>query len=264
MNSENPVIAAADTLAAAAASGVPCAPIKDSIAALGIDGAYAVQSELTRRALAGARTLVGRKIGLTSKVVQTQLGVDQPDYGVLFADMEIGDHETIPLSRFIAPRVEAEIAFVMERDLAGEDVTLGQLIQAIAFALPAIEIVDSRIADWKISILDTIADNASSGAYVLGGSPTKLGDLDLRLCGMSMELKGEPVSVGCGAACLGNPLNAALWLARRMAALGSSLKAGDVILSGALGPMVPVTPGASYLARINGLGSVTAHFGEKA
>lgn len=264
MNSENPVIAAADTLAAAAASGVPCAPIKDSIAALGIDGAYAVQSELTRRALAGARTLVGRKIGLTSKVVQTQLGVDQPDYGMLFADMEIGDHETIPLSRFIAPRVEAEIAFVMERDLAGEDVTLGQLIQAIAFALPAIEIVDSRIADWKISILDTIADNASSGAYVLGGSPTKLGDLDLRLCGMSMELKGEPVSVGCGAACLGNPLNAALWLARRMAALGSPLKAGDVILSGALGPMVPVTPGGTYLARISGLGSVTAHFGEKA
>lgn len=264
MSSSNPVIAAAGALSAAAASGIPCAPVKDGIAALGIDGAYAVQSELTRRALAGARTLVGRKIGLTSKAVQTQLGVDQPDYGMLFADMEIGDHEIIPLSRFLQPRVEAEIAFVMDRDLDDAEITLGRLIPAIAFALPAIEIVDSRIADWKISILDTIADNASSGAYVLGGSPAKIADLDLRLCGMSMELKGEPVSVGCGAACLGNPLNAALWLARRMAALGSPLKAGDVVLSGALGPMVPVTPGASYTARIKGLGSVAAHFGEKA
>lgn len=264
MNSSNPVIAAADALSAAAASGTPCAPVKDGIAALGIDGAYAVQSELTRRAIAGARTLVGRKIGLTSKAVQTQLGVDQPDYGMLFADMEIADHEIIPLARFLQPRVEAEIAFVLDRDLDDAEITLGKLIPAIAFALPAIEIVDSRIADWKISILDTIADNASSGAYVLGGSPAKIGDLDLRLCGMSMELKGEPVSVGCGAACLGNPLNAALWLARRMAALGSPLKAGDVVLSGALGPMIPVTPGASYTARINGLGTITAHFGEKA
>lgn len=264
MSSNNPIIAAADALSAAAASGTPCAPVKDSIAALGIDGAYAVQSELTRRAIAGARTLVGRKIGLTSKAVQTQLGVDQPDYGMLFTDMEIADHEIIPLSRFLQPRVEAEIAFVLDRDLDDAEITLGKLIPAIAFALPAIEIVDSRIADWKISILDTIADNASSGAYVLGGSPAKIGDLDLRLCGMSMELKGEPVSVGCGAACLGNPLNAALWLARRMAALGSPLKAGDVVLSGALGPMIPVTPGANYTARINGLGTVTAHFGEKA
>ena len=264
MSSSNPVIAAADALSAAAASGTPCAPVKDGIAVLGIEGAYAVQSELTRRAIVGARTLVGRKIGLTSKAVQTQLGVDQPDYGMLFADMEIADHEIIPLSRFLQPRVEAEIAFVLDRDLDDAEITLGKLIPAIAFALPAIEIVDSRIADWKISILDTIADNASSGAYVLGGSPAKIGDLDLRLCGMSMELKGEPVSIGCGAACLGNPLNAALWLARRMAALGSPLKAGDVVLSGALGPMIPVTPGANYTARINGLGAVTAHFGEKA
>lgn len=255
------VVAAADALAKALDSGVPIAPIKDELTPLGLDGAYAVQERLTARALSAGRRLVGRKIGLTSKAVQAQLGVDQPDYGMLYADMEIAEHEEIAPSRFISPRVEAEVAFVLGQDVNDPDVTLGQIIRAIDFALPAIEIVDTRIADWKISILDTIADNASSGAYVLGGSPVKVDALDLRLCGMVLEHQGEPVSVGCGAACLGNPLAAAVWLARTMAKVGRPLVAGDVILSGALGPMVSVTPGGGYQARINGLGSVNVRFG---
>ena len=256
------ILSAAAALADAMDRATPCSPIGDDIAPLGIDGAYAVQSILTRRALDSGRTLTGRKIGLTSKAVQAQLGVDQPDHGMLYSDMEIGDHEDIALSRFIAPRVEAEIAFVMEHDLDDADLSLGKLAASIAFALPAIEIVDSRIIDWKISILDTIADNASSGAYILGGSPVKLDRIDLRLCGMMIEANGEPVSVGCGAACLGNPLNAALWLARTMARTGWPLRAGDIVLSGALGPMVPVSPGDSYEARIPGVGSVSARFGD--
>ncbi|RYY29386.1 MAG: 2-keto-4-pentenoate hydratase [Sphingomonadales bacterium] len=258
-NSEH-VTAAAEAIAGAYASGVGCAPVKDLLTPSGIDGAYAAQEILTGRALAAGRKLVGRKIGLTSKAVQTQLGVDQPDYGMLFADMEISEHEEIAASRFIAPRVEAEIAFVLGRDLDDAELPLGRLVQAIDFALPAIEIVDSRIADWKISILDTIADNASSGAYVLGGAPVKIDTLDLRLCGMVMEHQGEAVSIGCGAACLGNPLAAALWLARTMARSGRPLKAGDTILSGALGPMIAAKAGGAYQARIKGLGSVNVRF----
>jgi 2-keto-4-pentenoate hydratase len=138
----------------------------------------------------------------------------------------------------------------------------GQLdvLNAIDYALPALEIVGSRIANWNIRITDTIADNASSSAYVLGNSPRKLSEFDLRLCGMVMERRGEPVSVGAGAACLGNPINAVVWLARKMAALGTPLLAGDLVLSGALGPMVPVTPGDIFETRINGLGSVRAVF----
>ncbi|PZU51247.1 MAG: 2-keto-4-pentenoate hydratase [Sphingomonas sp.] len=259
--SSSDIFAMADALVGALVNRQPIAPLAPQLLPLGIEGAYAVQEQLTIRALLQGRRLVGRKIGLTSRGVQAQLGVDQPDYGMLFSDMEFSENEEIPVSRFIAPRVEAEIAFVLRSNLDDPQLSLGGLIAAIDFALPAIEIVDSRIADWKISILDTVADNASSGAYVLGGSPARLEDLDLRLCGMTMEHRGEPVSVGCGAACLGNPLAAALWLARTMAAAGRPLVAGDLILSGALGPMVPAVAGAAYHARIDGLGSVTARFG---
>ena len=163
-------------------------------------------------------------------------------------------------SRLIQPKVEAEIAFVIGRDLDDERLTIADILRAMEFALPAIEIVNSRIADWKIGLLDTIADNASSGLYVLGASPKKLEGLDLRLAGMVMEHSGEPVSVGVGAACLGDPLSAMLWLAKTMARVGRPLKAGDTVLSGALGPMVTVTWGGVYEARIEGLGSVRAAF----
>jgi 2-keto-4-pentenoate hydratase len=149
---------------------------------------------------------------------------------------------------------------VVERDLAHSDITLNELISAVAYVLPAVEIVGSRIENWNIKLLDTIADNASSGLFVLGTEPRKLDGLDLRLCGMVMERRGEQVSMGAGAACLGHPLNAALWLARTMVEVGSPLKAGEVIMSGALGPMVGVQPGDVLETRINGLGSVRTVF----
>lgn len=251
---------AAHLLGEATRTAVACDPVKPLLEDAGIDAAYAVQHVLTEQALAAGRRIVGRKIGLTSMAVQKQLGVDQPDFGILFDDMEYGSGQEVPLSRLIQPKVEAEIAFVFERDLDAERPALGHVLNAIGYALPAIEIVDSRVRDWKISILDTIADNASSGLYVLGGSPKKVDALDLALCGMSLEQGGEPVSVGCGAACLGNPLNAVVWLARTMARTGRPLRAGDVVLSGALGPMVPVKPGDVFEARISGLGNVSAVF----
>lgn len=251
---------AADRLHAAALTGVPTAPIRDLLAAGDVAAAYAVQKINTERALAGGRRLVGRKIGLTSLAVQKQLGVDQPDYGMLFADMARPEALDIPLGDVMQPKVEAEIAFVLGRDLDGEDLTVADLFRAIDYAVPAIEIVGSRIANWDIRITDTIADNASSGLYVLGSRPVRITDFDMRLCGMVMEKKGEPVSVGAGAACMGSPLNATLWLAKVMARAGYPMRAGDTILSGALGPMVGVAPGDVFDVAIDGLGSVRAAF----
>lgn len=251
---------AAARLGAAGRDRAACEPVAPLLAPLGLEGAYAVQKLLAGEALATGRRIVGRKIGLTSAAVQAQLGVDQPDFGRLFDDMEYGSGQDVPLSRLIQPKVEAEIAFVLERDLDMARPSFGEVVSAIGYALPAIEIVDSRVRDWKIGILDTVADNASSGLYVLGGVPKKIDAIDLALCGMSLELRGEPVSVGCGAACMGNPLNAVAWLARTVAALGDPLRAGDVVLSGAVGPMVPVQAGDVFEARISGLGSVSAVF----
>lgn len=252
--------AVARRLRDAAATGSPIAPVRDELTAGGVAAAYAVQQANTDYHVSQGRRLVGRKVGLTSKAVQRQLGVDSPDFGMLFADMELYDSEEVALGRVLQPKAEGEVAFVLERDLANPAITMGDLIGAVAYALPAIEIVGSRIERWDISLLDTIADNASSGLYVLGSEPRKLDGLDLRLCGMVMERRGEPLSVGAGAACLGHPLNAALWLARKMVEVGNPLKAGDVIMSGALGPMVTVAPGDVLEARINGLGSVRAVF----
>lgn len=259
MNS-NAVAQVADRIFEAHATGKPIAPIRDMLTAGAIDEAYAAQEINTKRWLAAGRKLAGRKIGLTSLAVQKQLGVDQPDYGMLYDDMAVPDGWEIKRSQLIQPKVEAEVAFVIGRDLDGEYITPVDVIRAIEFALPAIEVVDSRIADWKIGILDTIADNASSGLYVLGNTPVTLDRVDLRLCGMVMESNGEPISVGAGAACLGNPISAAYWLAKTMARVGRPLKAGDTIMSGALGPMAPVKWGDVAEARISGLGSVRAAF----
>lgn len=244
----------------AAEKGVAIAPIRDEIAEGGIAAAYAVQQANTEHYLKQGRRLVGRKIGLTSKSVQKQLGVDSPDFGMLFADMALYDGEEIALGRVLQPKAEAEIALVLERDLAHPGITITDVISAVAYVLPAVEIVGSRIEKWNIKLLDTVADNASSGLFALGAEPRKLDGLDLRLCGMVMDRRGEPVSVGAGAGCLGHPLNAALWLARTMVEVGSPLKSGDIIMSGALGPMVGVSAGDVLDTRINGVGSVRVAF----
>lgn len=256
----------ADALWQAEQSGQPIVPVRDRIAKAAADGdlvaaAYLVQQHNSQRRLDAGGRLVGRKIGLTSKAVQKQLGVDSPDFGALLADMAVGDGEEIAWSRLMQPKAEAEIALVLARDLPHEKHTVADLISATAYALPAIEIVGSRIANWDIKLTDTVADNASCGLFALGTRPVALRKIDLANCGMVMERRGDQVSVGGGAACLGNPLNAAVWLADVLVRMGTPLRAGDVLMTGALGPMVAVQPGDVFTAQIEGLGSVSAAFG---
>ncbi|UCV14266.1 2-keto-4-pentenoate hydratase [Quatrionicoccus australiensis] len=252
--------AAAALLKGAAVSGRPIAPLRERLQLSDANAAYAVQEVNTKAWLAEGRRLVGRKIGLTSLAVQAQLGVDQPDFGMLFADMAVGDGEPVALSRLIQPKVEAEIALVIGRDLTHERHTYADLIGATEYAVPAIEIVDSRIEKWNIRFVDTVADNASSGLFVLGGQPRKLSDFDITDCAMEMRRGDEIVSRGNGRACLGSPLNAAIWLADVMVRCGRPLLAGDIILTGALGPMVAVSEPSRYDVRIAGLGTVSALF----
>lgn len=263
MTNTSNIQSVADRLWQARQTGQPVAPVRDLLEAGGIADAYAAQEINTQRGLQQGRRLVGRKIGLTSVAVQKQLGVDQPDYGMLFADMAMPDGLEIPYSQLMQPKVEAEVAFVLGRDLDDEQLTVADLFRAIDYAVAAVEIVGSRVANWDIRILDTIADNASSGLYVLGNEPKRLVDLDLRNCAMVMERGGEQVSSGTGAACLGHPLNATLWLAQVMAKVGRPLRAGDTILSGALGPMVAIEPGDTFQVRIEGLGAVHAVFAKE-
>jgi 2-keto-4-pentenoate hydratase len=253
---------AADRLARAAQEGVPCAPVRDLLGASDLTSGYAVQRLLTQAALADGRGIVGAKIGLTSPAVQQQLGVDSPDFGVLFADMARAQDEPIDQSTLLQPRIEAEVAFVLGADLDRPDVDLDMVRGAVDHVVAALEIVDSRIERWDISLVDTVADNASCGLFVLGDAKRSLGDVDLREAAMTMRADGEVVSEGSGAACLGDPCAALLWLARTTYQFGSPLRAGDLVLSGALGPMVPVTAGTTYEATVSGLDSVRATFGE--
>ena len=253
---------AAQRLWQAHATAQPCDPVRDLIGATDVEAAYAVQQHNTARWIAQGRRLVGRKIGLTSKAVQKQLGVDQPDFGMLFADMCVADGEAIDIARILQPKIEAEIALIIERPLNHAKHTVADIINATAYALPALEIVGSRVAGWDIRLTDTIADNASSGLFVLGSRPVKLADFDIVNCGMLMERRGDQVSIGAGAACLGNPLNAAVWLADVMAHVGNPLQPGDIVMTGALGPMVVAAAGDVFDAQIEGLGRVSALFSE--
>jgi len=251
--------AAAERLANAARSGVACAPVADLLGPADIDAAYQVQRRLTDRRLAAGARIVGRKIGLTSAAVQRQIGVDRPDFGVLFDDMRYDDGAEIPIGRLLQPKAEAEVAFLLSRDI--EDVCDPAAVRAaIGFAYAALEIVDSRIADWRIGITDTVADNASSGVFVIGALGTPLDAFEPADVAMTMRRGGVAVSQGTGRDCLGDPLNALAWLAATAIEVGTPLRAGDLVLSGALGPMVAVSPGDVFDAVIAPLGSVTARF----
>lgn len=252
-----------DSLAEALRSayqGTPIAPLRTHLPPSDVEAAYAVQEANTRFWIAEGRRVVGAKIGLTSPAIQRQLGVDQPDFGVLFADMAVGEGLTIPLGGVVQPRIEAEIALILGADLDKPDPTVADVILATAYVTASLEIVGSRIAGWDIDIVDTVADNASAGLFVLGGPACRLDGVDLRAAGMTLTRRGEVVSSGSGAACLGHPLNSAVWLARELARRGRPLSAGDVVLTGALGPMVPVRPGDEFEAKISGIGSVTVGF----
>lgn len=251
---------AAQAIREARAQRRSIARVSETHGIAGLAQAYQVaEINTTARLAEPGRRVVGLKVGLTSRAVQQQLGVDQPDFGVLFDDMEHLDGDAIPMARLIQPKVEAEVALVVGADLAGETLSWSEFLRGLAYALPALEIVDSVIQDWKITLVDTVADNASSALYVLGNQPVDVGRMDLGALGMQMDINGKTVSVGTGAACLGHPLRAAYWLARTMAERGQSLKAGQVILSGALGPMVPLQAGDAVHASMGTLGSVSCH-----
>jgi len=237
-------------------------PLRDGLEPLDITGAYAVQTINTRIWAAENRRIVGRKAGLTAKTVQRQLGVDQPDFGTLFDDMELPDGGFLDPARTLQPKAEAEIAFVLAQDLFNPAVTAEDVAAAIGSVHAAIEIVDSRIADWKISFADTVADNGSSAFFILAEEGKPLPGLDIYSAGMVMEVNGDIASLGVGAAALGNPINAATWLARTLAERGEPLRAGDIVLAGALGPMVALNPGDHVRAVVGGIGACSFTYGK--
>ena len=222
--------------------------------------AYAIQNINTQYRIEGGATVVGKKIGLTSLSVQSQFGISSPDFGILFDDMEVLNGLSINMSELMQAKVEGEIAFVLSRDLDKANITIVDIINAIDYVLPAIEIVGSRIDQWNINIADTIADNASASHYVLGHTPRHLHQVDLTNCTMSMTVNGSIVSEGKGSDCLGSPLNAVLWLAQKMQSLETPLQAGELILSGSLGPMVVINGTDQVRAEFSGLGSVSVSF----
>jgi 2-keto-4-pentenoate hydratase len=245
----------ANTLLGALKTARPCGPVREVLQG-DLDSAYEVQELIIQSRASLRNRRIGRKVGLTAPAVQRQLGVDQPDFGVLLSDMQLGEDEQIPHNALIAPRIEAEIAFIMGHDVDTTD--RDSVLSAVDYVAPALEIVDSRIAEWDIGIVDTVADNASSAYFILGQGKATLNHYVPAGAEMVMTINGQQVSTGTGADCLGDPINALLWVAETAAALGRPLRAGEIVLSGALGPMVPLNPGDIVEARIGGLGTVTA------
>jgi 2-keto-4-pentenoate hydratase len=253
------IAATGDALAAAYVSRQTLRPLTETHPELSIEDAYAIQLRQVDTWKAAGRRVAGYKVGLTSLAMQRQLGVDQPDFGHLFADM-ILDGVAIPTDRFIAPRIEPEISFVLAKELRGPGLTILDVIDAVDYAIASLEIIDSRIADWKITLADTIADNASSGALVLGTKPLRLGVVDLGLVGCVIRKNGEVVGTGAGAAVLGNPLNGLVWVANTLGALGQPLEAGSIVMAGSITAAVAVAPGDSISAEFSSLGTVRARF----
>ena len=238
----------------------PIEPLTSRNGNITIEDAYKIQIKNVDRKLKNGWKIKGKKIGITSYAVQKMLNVNQPDFGYLFDTMYVEDGGVVKLDSLIQPRVEGEIAFVMEKDLKGPGVTVADVLKATAFVVPSIEIVDSRIKDWKIRIQDTIADNASSGLFVLGGKKTVVDNLDFRCLGMILEQNGEVVVSGAGVASLGNPVKAVAWLANKLAEFGEYLRAGEVVLSGALAQLVVPKKGDFFKVSIQKLGSVSVKF----
>jgi 2-oxopent-4-enoate hydratase len=252
----------ADDLRAAEDSRQPIAPLTESHPDLTVADAYRIQQLNVHRRKEEGGLVRGRKIGLTSVAMQQQLGVEEPDFGALFAEMLVEEGDPISLGELIQPRVEAEIAFVMESELQGPGLSSADVVGAVAGALPAIEVIDSRVADWKIKLPDTIADNASSARVVYGGKLTPIDDVDLRLVGMVLSVNGAVAATGAGAAVLGNPLRCIAWLANKLGEFGVPLRAGDLVIAGALHAALPVKAGDSVHAEFTELGAVTTRFSE--
>lgn len=249
---------AAGILLDAYETGKPAEPLIEKYPHATITDSYHIQQEQVRRWVDAGEEVRGHKVGLASAATQRQMGVDQPDFGHLTAGMFHLEHSPIRPESFIQPRIEPEIAFVLGKRLAGPGVTIADAVRAVDCVLPALEIVDSRIRDWRISIVDTIADNASSGGVVLGSRPRPLSGVEPRLAGCVLRRGGTVVETGAGGAVLGSPVNALVWLANTIGTLGVALEPGHVVLPGSMTKTVPIAPGDTVVADIAGLGSVTA------
>ena len=249
-----------DTLYDALVARQPIPPLTASHPEMSIEDAYHVQQRLIARRLDKGERVIGKKIGVTSKAVMNMLGVHQPDFGYLLDGMVYNEGESIAADELIQPKAEGEIAFLLKKDLQGPGVTATDVLAATEGVMACFEIVDSRIQDWKIKIQDTVADNASCGVFVLGDQLVDIADLDLALCGMVLEKNGEIVVTGAGAATMNHPVNAMVWLANTLGKLGIALKAGDIVLSGAMGAMVPVVKGDSLRMSIGGIGGCSVRF----
>jgi len=241
---------------------VPIPPFTDADPTLGMADGYAIQRELIELLLADGDRIVGHKVGLTSKPMQKMVGVDSPDYGPVLASTIYRDGDTIPAGRFIAPKIEAEIVFVIGERLEGPGVTVTQAHAAIAGAVAAMEIVDSRIADWRIKLADTVADLASNGAMATSSRIVPITDIDTRLVGMTLTRNGELIDTGAGAAALGDPVAVVAWLANVLGADGVALEPGHLIMTGALHAAVPMTPGDVFRAEFDRLGPITVRVGD--
>lgn len=249
----------ADMLFEAEQSRQAIRPLTEMDEALTIDDAYAIQLENVNRVVAMGHSISGKKIGLTSEGIQKQMGVGEPDYGHLFAAMDCKDAE-IQTDDLISAKIEAELAFVLKQDLSGGNVTPEDVRQATEYVVGAFEIVDSRVANWEIKLIDTVADNASSGRYILGEKKLRIDEVDLPNVGMTLYKNGEPLAEGKGSAVLGDPCKAVAWLANRLWGYGVTLKAGEVILSGAFSAAPKAARGDSFEAVFTDFGSVKAKF----
>jgi 2-oxopent-4-enoate/cis-2-oxohex-4-enoate hydratase len=249
-----------DELYQALLTRTPVEPLTDREPGITIEDAYQIQLRMIQRRIDAGETVVGKKIGVTSKIVMDMLKVNQPDFGQMLSGMVFNEGEPIAVSTLIAPKAEAEVAFLLNRDLVGPGVTAADVLRATECVMPCFEIVDSRIKDWKINIQDTVADNASCGVLTLGGVRRSPRHVDLALAGMVLEKNGEVISTSCGVSVQGSPVNAVAWLANTLGRLGIALKAGEVILSGSQSPLVPVQAGDSLHCSVGGLGSTSVRF----
>ncbi|WP_369414669.1 2-keto-4-pentenoate hydratase [Collibacillus ludicampi] len=263
-DSMNPFVEkAAKALWEAELNRQPIEPLTQTYESITVEDSYAIQQQVKAWKLDSGRRIIGRKIGLTSQAMQNALGVHEPDFGSLFDDMLLPEGSLVPYERFLQPKVEAELAFIMKHDLQGPAVHFQDVIQATAYVVPAFEIIDSRVRDWKIKIQDTVADNASSGALILGSRGVSVHDVNLRLIGLVLERNGEVIDTAAGAAVLGHPATAVAWLCNKLATFGEGMKAGDIVLSGSFTRAYEVKPGDVYSAHFAGVGTVQVGFGSK-
>jgi len=250
----------AQELYSAETSGEPIEALTARYPDITNEDAYQIQLAGMKLRLTDGHIIVGKKIGLTSKAMQAALGVFEPDYGYITDRMMVLEGDAISLGTVISPKVEPELAFVLKSDLAGPGVTVAQVLQATAGVMPALEIIDTRVKDWKIKIQDTIADGASIGRVIVSGSLVPVENVDLRYMGLVLEKNGQVAGTAAGAAVLGHPANAVAWLANKLADYGISLKAGEIVMSGSFTAAYPVAAGDSICATFAGLGTVRAYF----